>query len=191
MQYVKDVLEGLPLVNHEDSGRKGLKDIPHSDKKKFYGLTYKRRERERVNFEPILYGKGKKKRKLEVNIKGFTLSKHAQFRMDLRGVTVEQVEAVLRHWQKTHRVSAEKDKEKAMKNREMHDQLQSDLDQYGSMLSYEERSKQYDALDKYHKGMEINHKFGGVFVGFVPQRDGTVDIKTVFNLKREDEPFNC
>lgn len=189
VQYVKEVLEDLPLVDHEESGRRGLADIPRSDKNKFYRLTYKRRERERVNFEPITFGK--KKRKMDVNITGFTLSKHAQFRMDLRGITVRQVEDVLRNWQKTHRVKAEELKQKAMKNREDHDRLLSDLDAFGNMLSYEERMGQFEVLREYHKGMEINHKFNNVFVGFVPQRDGTVDIKTVFNLKREDETFNC
>ena len=176
------------MKNHP-SGRRGLGDIPKRHKSKFYRLTYPRRIKEDVSLEPV--GKGRKK--TTINITGFTLSSHAQFRMDQRGVTVDDIEKVLRDWQRKWRKAnkAQELKEQAMKMKEEHDALQEHIRLFESTLSYEGVREMYTKLREYNTGMEINHKFEGTFVGFVPQRDGTVDIKTVFNLRREDADFNC
>ena len=194
-RYVKDVLEDLGVVNHS-SGRSGLADIPTRERDEWYGMTYPKRLKERVENDTIEWGKGKRKRRLKVNIPHMTFSSHAQFRMDLRGVTIEQVEAVVMHWHKKHRGhgEAERLKEIAMQNREKHDEIKEQLDYFYRALTREEYQKQKSDMRKYNRGMEINHEFGGVFVGFVPQKDGSVDIKTVFNLNKEDQPYssyNC
>lgn len=195
VQYVKDVLENLPVVNHS-SGRSGLADIPNSEREEWYGMTYPRRLKERVENDTIEWGKGKRKRRLKVNIPHMTFSSHAQFRMDQRGVTVKQVEAVVMHWHKIHRGhgEAERLKEVAMQNKELHDEIKQQLDYFYRTLSRDEFMKQKADMRRYNRGMEINHEFGGVFVGFVPQKDGSVDIKTVFNLNQQDQPYssyNC
>lgn len=189
VQYVKEVLEDLPLLTHE-SGRVGLGDIP-SEERDFYRLTYRTRQKEDVSSDPIPYGKGNK-RLLPINITGFTLSQHAQFRMDLRGVTVQDIEEVLRHWQKVNRAMGEAERLKglAMKSREDHDKLKDQMSFLKKTLSGSEIRDLYQKLRDYKKGMEINHKYKGIFVGFVPQSDGTVDIKTVFNEKNSDQLFS-
>lgn len=194
VRYVKDVLEGLPLVQHE-SGREGLADIPTRERNEWYGATYPRRLNEKVKSEDLQYGKGKRK-KLRVNIPHITYSRHAQFRMDLRGVTMEQVVAVVMHWHKQNQAynRSEELKEVAMQNKEKHDSIQEQLDYFYRILSRADFNKQKSDMKKYNRGMEINHEFNGVFVGFVPQRSGSIDIKTVFNLKKEDQPYstyNC
>ena len=190
VQYVKDVLENLPIVNHS-SGRSGLADIPNADREEWYGMTYPRRLKERVENDTIEWGKGRRKRKLKVNIPHMTFSSHAQFRMDLRGVSVKQVEDVVMHWHKIHRGhgEAERLKEVAMQNKAMHDEIKKQLDYFYRTLTVEDYQKQKDDMRRYNRGMEINHEFNGVFVGFVPQKDGSVDIKTVFNLNKEDQPY--
>jgi hypothetical protein len=193
--YVKDVLENLPVVNHS-SGRSGLADIPNAEREEWYGMTYPKRLKERVENDTIEWGKGKRKRRLKVNIPHMTFSSHAQFRMDLRGVTVKQVEDVVMHWHKIHRGhgEAERLKEVAMQNKAMHDEIKQQLDYFYRTLNVDDYQKQKDDMRRYNRGMEINHEFNGVFVGFVPQRDGSVDIKTVFNLNNEDQPYssyNC
>tara|TARA_B000000557_G_scaffold263142_2_gene265333 strand:- start:550 stop:1275 length:726 start_codon:yes stop_codon:yes gene_type:complete len=195
VQYVKDVLENLPIVNHS-SGRSGLADIPNSEREEWYGMTYPRRLKERVEKDTIEWGKGKRKKRLKVNIPHMTFSSHAQFRMDQRGVTVKQVEDVVMHWHKIHRGhgEAERLKEIAMQNREKHDEIKEQLDYFYRSLTRAEYQKQKDDMRSYNRGMEINHEYMGVFVGFVPQKDGSVDIKTVFNLNQQDQPYssyNC
>jgi len=199
LKYVKDVLEDLNVVTHQDSGRKGLEDIADSDKNDWYGLTYPNRLRETVEGEEITYGKGNRK-KIPVNIPHLTYSQHAQFRMDLRGVTMKQVEAVVKHWHTQNAIVKEGLrqydllKEQAMKNKEEHDEIRDNLKYLKKILSPDDFKKQVDDMRAYNKGMEINHSYLGVFVGFVPQRDGGVDIKTVFNLKKSDKPYisyNC
>ena len=194
VRYVKDVLEDLPVVTHQESGRKGLKDIPRGERDDWYGLTYPRRLRETVEGEEIAYGKGNK-RKLPVNIPHLTYSRHAQFRMDLRGVTMKQVEAVVKHWhtQKRRVVEGMADydrlKETAMKNKEEHDLIRDNLEWLENQLRPDEIKKMKDDLRRLNREMEINHNYMGVFVGFVPQRDGSIDIKTVFHLKKSDKPY--
>ena len=195
VKYVKDVLEDLNVSTHS-SGRSGLEDIPKAEREEWYGMTYPRRLKERVEKDTIEWGKGKRKRTLKVNVPHMTFSRHAQFRMDQRSVTVKQVEAVVMHWHKAHRGygEAERLKEIAMQNREMHDEIKQQLDYFYKTLSRAEFTKQKADMRRYNRGMEINHQFGGVFVGFVPQRDGSVDIKTVFNLNKADQPYrnlNC
>ena len=199
VRYVKEVLEDLDVVTHQESGRKGLKDIPKRDRNDWYRLTYPRRLKERVEGEEITYGKGGRK-KLPVNIPHLTYSQHAQFRMDLRGVTVEQVEAVVKHWhtQQKKVVEGIRDydrlKEIAMTNKEEHDSIRDNLDWLENQLRPDEIKKMKDDMRRLNREMEINHEYMGVFVGFVPQRDGSIDIKTVFDLKKEDKPYssyNC
>ena len=198
LRYVKDVLEGLRIVQH-DSGRSGLEDIPNSDRDDWYGMTYPRRLKERVEGEEIAYGKNKK-RKLPVNIPHLTYSRHAQFRMDLRGVTVKQVEDVVKHWHTQNAVMREgmrdydRLKQIAMTNKEDHDAIRENLAWFENTLSRTDLKKQKDDMRRLNREMEINHKYMGVFVGFVPQRDGSVDIKTVFHLNKKDESYssyNC
>lgn len=188
VNFVKEVLENLPMKNHS-SGRRGLGDIPRRDKRDFYRLTYPKRLKEDVSLEPV--GRGRKK--TTINITGFTLSSHAQFRMDQRGVNVDDIEMVLRDWQRKWRKAnkAQELKEQAMQMKEEHDALQKNIRLFEKTLSSEGVREMYSKLKEYNTGMEINHKFDGTFVGFVPQRDGSVDIKTVFNLRKEDEKFNC
>jgi len=109
---------------------------------------------------------------------------------------MKQVVAVVMHWHKQKKAygEAERLKEIAMQNKEKHDSIQDQLDYFYRTLSRVDFKKQKDDMRKYNRGMEINHDFNGVFVGFVPQRDGSIDIKTVFNLKKEDKPYssyNC
>ena len=194
-QYVKDVLEDLEIVTYGESGRSGLEDIPSSERNDWYGATYPRRLKDRVEGDEIAYGKGGKK-KLPVNIPHLTYSQHAQFRMDLRGVTMKQVEAVVKHWHTQNAMVREgirdydKLKEIAMTNKEEHDAIRDNLDYLEGYLSPAEFRKQKADMKRYNRMMEINHKYMGVFVGFVPQRDGSIDIKTVFNLKKDDEPYS-
>ena len=199
VKYVKKVLEGLNVVTHQDSGRKGLEDIPDIDRNDWYGKTYPYRLKEKVEGEVITYGK-KNKKKIPVNIPHLTYSQHAQFRMDLRGVTMEQVEAVVKHWHTRNAVVEEgmrlydRKKEVAMKNKEEHDALRDNLKYLQTILSPADFQKQKADMRKFNRGMEINHDYLGVFVGFVPQRDGSIDIKTVFDLNKEDSPYtsyNC
>jgi hypothetical protein len=198
-RYVKDVLEDLDLVTYGASGRSGLEDIPSRDRDDWYGLTYPRRLKERVEGEEITYGKGGKK-KLPVNIPHLTYSQHAQFRMDLRGVTVEQVEAVVKHWhtQQKRVVEGMRDydrlKEISMKNKDEHDLIRDNLNWLKNTLQPDEIEKMKNDMRRLNREMEINHKYMGVFVGFVPQKDGSIDIKTVFDLKKSDQPYrgyNC
>ena len=198
LRYVKEVLEDLRIVQH-DSGRSGLQDIPNSDRNDWYGMTYPNRLKERVEGEEIAYGK-KNRRKLPVNIPHLTYSQHAQFRMDLRGVTMKQVEAVVKHWHTQNALVKEgmrlydQLKEVAMTNKEEHDAIRDNLKYLERTLSPADFKKQKDDMRRLNREMEINHKYMGVFVGFVPQRDGSIDIKTVFNLKKSDKPYssyNC
>lgn len=195
IRYVKDVLENLDITTYGASGRSGLEDIPNSERNDWYGATYPRRLKERVEGEEIAYGK-KNRKKLPVNIPHLTYSQHAQFRMDLRGVTTKQVEAVVKHWHTKKALVEEgirqydKLKEIAMVNKEKHDAIQENLDYLQTILSPADFKKQKADMRKYNRGMEINHDYMGVFVGFVPQRDGSIDIKTVFNLKKSDEPYS-
>ena len=198
LRYVKDVLEDLNVVTHQDSNREGLEDISNRDRNDWYGLTYPRRLRERVEGEEIVYGKNNKK--IPVNIPHITYSQHAQFRMDLRGVTMKQVEAVVKHWHTQNALVVEgmrdydRLKEIAMTNKEKHDEIKANWEWFERTLSRDQLKKQMDDMRRRNREMEINHKYMGVFVGFVPQRDGSVDIKTVFNLKKEDQlysKYNC
>tara|TARA_A100001388_G_scaffold272599_1_gene253164 strand:- start:5272 stop:6009 length:738 start_codon:yes stop_codon:yes gene_type:complete len=195
LRYVKDVLEGLPIVQH-DSGRSGLADIPNRDRDDWYGMTYPRRLKKRILSDEVTWGKGKRKKTLKVNIPHITYSRHAQFRMDLRGVTMDQVEDVVMHWHKKNRAygEAERLKEVALQNKEKHDSIQEQLNYFYRTLSRADFQKQKDDMRRYNRLMEINHDFNNIFVGFVPQSDGSIDIKTVFHLKKSDKPFssyNC
>ena len=136
VRYVKDVLEGLPKVQHP-SGREGLADIPTRERNEWYGATYPNRLTEKVKSEDLQFGKGKRKRKLNVSIPHITYSRHAQFRMDLRGVTMEQVVAVVMHWHKQKRAYGEAERLKAiaLENKEKHDAIQEQLDYFYKTLS--------------------------------------------------------
>ena len=113
---------------------------------------------------------------------------------------MKQVEAVVKHWHTQNALVVEgmrdydRLKEIAMTNKEKHDEIKANWEWFERTLSRDQLKKQMDDMRRRNREMEINHKYMGVFVGFVPQRDGSVDIKTVFNLKKEDQlysKYNC
>ena len=91
-QKIKEILRGLKRVNHD--GVSMLKDIPRSEGSFFYRLTYPKLLVERASDQPL----SKKGRKPLIT--AFELNNHTQWRMDIRGITVRDIELVLRDYQK-------------------------------------------------------------------------------------------
>jgi hypothetical protein len=178
LAFIKEILNDLKMEGKMEEGHTGLKDVSKKYRSKFYKLTYPKKVVEQTSSKPI----GKGRRKTTPMITSFTLTAHAQFRMDHRGVTVDQVENVLRNWQLSNRQSIDKIKEKAYESE----------DHFNDYRELKHRSDEDEAkMREHYLNMSLSHKADGVFVGFVPKRDGSVVVKTVFNLRKPDEPFKC
>ena len=174
VMYVKDVLEDLPLV--QNSGVRMLKDVGGRNKKKFYSMTYPRPLTENSMDDKI--------KKREPFIRGFQISSHTQFRMDVRGITVRHIDLALRDFQKRG---------------DSVRRLDSATEAEGAWQEGNDWGLNRVELDeRYAEAKKIMHeaKVGGkvLTVWFVPmkRRGGrVVSIKTVFWAGESDSKINC